>query len=342
VAARVAGTVVAVHVEDNQTVAAGQLLVELDARDFQVALDRAQAQLLEAQAQLEAEHPQVPITSTTNSTQLSTSASDVASARAAVAAAERERESAAARLREAQANVERADADERRYRYLVGQQAAPRERYDQVLAAAKAARAGVASNRALASAAAKSVDEARARLAQAVSRQGEVAANGPRQLDARRAETDARRAAVDAARAAVAQAQLNLGYTRVVAPVAGIVGRRTAEPGNHVLPGEQLLAVVAVDDVWVTANFKETQLRKLRVGQRARVHVDALGRDFDGRVESLGAASGARFSLLPPENATGNFVKVVQRIPVRIRLAPGQDTRRLRPGMSVEPKVFLR
>jgi membrane fusion protein (multidrug efflux system) len=343
VATRVAGTVVAVHVEDNQPVAAGQLLVELDARDFQVSLRRAEAELLAARAQLEAEHPQVPITSTTNVTNISTSASDVASSRAAVAAAERDRDSAGARVREAEANVERAVADERRYRYLLEQHAAPRERYDQARAAAKATRAQVASNRALLRAAAKTVDEARARLAQALSRQSEVAANGPRQLDARRAQTDARRAQVDAAQAALEQARLNLTYTRVVAPVAGVVGRRSAEPGNHVAPGEQLVAVVALDDVWVTANFKETQLGKLRVGQRARVHVDALGRDYDGRVESIAGASGARFSLLPPENATGNFVKVVQRIPVRIHLDAGQDSEhRLRPGMSVEPKVFVR
>ncbi|HZS36966.1 MAG TPA: HlyD family secretion protein [Polyangia bacterium] len=343
VSTRVAGTVTAVYVEDNQEVKAGQLLVQLDPRDFRVAAARAKAELAQAQAQLEAEHPNVPITETANVTQLATSEQDVSTARSALAAAERDREAAVARVRQAEANLARADADERRYQFLLDERAVTRERYDQIIAAAKAARAEVDSQRALARAAAKNADEQRARIEQALARQSEVRADAPRQLVIRRAALNAREAAIEAAQSSLERAQLDVEYATISAPIAGTTGRRSVEPGNRVQPGEQLLAIVDLDDVWVTANFKETQLRKIRVGQRARVHVDALAQDFDGWVESFAAASGARYSLLPPENATGNYVKVVQRIPVRIRLKPGQDPKhRLRPGLSVEPKVFVR
>jgi membrane fusion protein (multidrug efflux system) len=340
---RVAGTVVAVHVEDNQNVDKGQLLVELDPRDYQVALERAEAELEQAKAQLAAESPNFPITATTNVTQISTTSDDVTSARAAIIAAERDHQAALARVQAAVANQARADADLARYKYLLAQRAIPQERYDAYLAANKSARAETDSARALAHSAQKTVVQQEARLKQAESRAGEANRNAPHQLSIREANIAAKKAAVQAAEAAVERARLDLEYTRIVAPFAGIVGNRSVEIGQHVLPGEQLLAVVDLDDLWVTANFKETQLRHLRPGQSVRIKVDALAEKIDGTVESFSGASGARYSLLPPENATGNFVKVVQRLPVRIRFAPNQDVhRRLRPGMSVEPNVRLR
>ena len=339
---RVAGTVTRVYVEDNQTVERGQLLVELDPRDYEVAVARAEAELAQARAQLAAENPNVPITATTNVTQIATSSDEVQSARAAIAAAERDYQSSLARVKASEANGARAEADLARYKYLLGQRAIPEERFDQVLATAKTARADVDSARALARSAQKSVEQQQARLQQALSRQGEANRNAPHQLSIKEANIAAKEAAVKAAEAAVERAKLDLSYTKIAAPVAGIVGKRSVEPGQRVQPGEELLSVVALGDLWVTANFKETQLRRLRIGQKVRIKVDALGEKIDGTVESFAGASGARYSLLPPENATGNYVKVVQRLPVRIRIEPNQDNRRLRPGMSVEPSVALR
>jgi membrane fusion protein, multidrug efflux system len=340
VGVRIAGTVTAVHVEDNQAVTAGQLLVELDPRDYEVALARAEAELAQARANLEAEHPNVPITATSNLTQVLTTGEDITTARAAVAAAERDAQAALARVHAAEATDARAQADLARNRFLIGQRAIAPQRFDEIAATAKAAHAELASQQATARAAQKAVDEQRARLQQALSRAGEAQKNAPHQLSIKQANTDAKTAAVKIAEANVARAKLDLDYTRITAPLAGVVGRRSAEPGQRVQPGEQLLAIVALDDLWVTANFKETQLRQLRIGQSVHVHVDALAAAIDGTVESFAGASGARYSLLPPENATGNFVKVVQRLPVRIKIAPDQDTkRRLRPGMSVVPRV---
>jgi membrane fusion protein (multidrug efflux system) len=343
VSTRLSGTVAGVFVEDNQPVQVGQLLVQLDPRDYEVALARAQAELAQARAQLAALSPTVPITATTNVTQIATTAGDVDTARAAIAAAERDYQSALAHVRAAQAADARAQADLARYKFLLGQRAIPQERYDQIVATAKSTRADVDAARAQAHAAQKSVEEQRLRRQQAESRHGEANRNAQGQISIREANIEAQRAAVQAAEAAVERAKLDLSYTKIVAPVAGVVGRRSVEPGQRVQPGEALVAVVELDTLWVTANFKETQLRRLRVGQPARISVDALGVKLDGSVESLAGASGARYSLLPPENATGNYVKVVQRLPVRIKLLPNQDPhRQLRIGMSVEPTVALR
>jgi membrane fusion protein (multidrug efflux system) len=343
ISSRVAGTVTGVFVEDNQPVTAGELLVQLDPRDYDVALARAQAELAQARAQLAATSPNVPITQITNVTQIATTGSDVDTARAGIVAAERDHQSQLARVRSAEAADARAAADLTRYRYLLGQRAIPEERYDQIVATAKAARADVEAARALARAAQKSVEQQRLRLQQALSRHGEASRNAPSVMSIREASIEAQEAAVKAAEAAVERARLDLAYTKIVAPIAGIVGKRSVEPGQRVQPGEALVAIVDLDELWVTANFKETQLRRMRVGQPARIKVDALGVRLDGTVESFAGASGARYSLLPPENATGNYVKVVQRLPVRIRIAPNQDPhRRLRLGMSVEPNVALR
>jgi membrane fusion protein, multidrug efflux system len=140
------------------------------------------------------------------------------------------------------------------------------------------------------------------------------------------------------------QAELNLSYTKLIAPVDGVVGKKTVESGQQVQPGQELMAIVPLNDIWVTANFKETQLKNIRVGQRATLKVDAFGgRTFNGHVDSFAGATGARYSILPPENATGNYVKVVQRVPVKIVFENGEDREHLlRPGMSVEPKIWVR
>jgi membrane fusion protein (multidrug efflux system) len=343
VGTRVNGTVLRVGVEDNQWVKAGDLLVELDPRDAQVALARAEAELARAEAQLAASHPQVPITTTTSQTRVTTSREDVSVARAALSASEREHESAIARVKEAEANHERATADLERYRFLLREKAIPPERWDEKLAQARATAATVDANRALARSAQKGVEEARERLNATESRLDEANRNAPLAVEVQRSTVSAGAAGVMSARAAVEQAKLDLDYTRVRAPIDGIIGRRSAEPGARVQPGQALLAIVDVRTLWVTANFKETQLGRMRPGQPADFRVDALGRKFRGVVESLGGATGSRYSLLPPENATGNYVKVVQRVPVRIRIDPGQrDADRLRPGMSVVPSVRLR
>jgi membrane fusion protein, multidrug efflux system len=343
VSTRVAGTVIGVYVVENQPVKAGQLMVELDPRDYKVALDRAQANVAQAQAQVRAESPTVPITVTSSQTRIATSGAGVANAQAGVAAAERDLEAQRARIAQAEANDARAQADLKRYSELVSKDEVSREEYDQRVAAAKAAAANVDAERAAAAALERGIEQRRAGLDQARSELNQARSNAPQQLAAQRATIDLRRAGVAVARTATEEAALNLEYTRIFAPVAGIVGRKNVEVGQRVAPGQQLIAVVPLEDIWVTANFKENQVRHLRVNQRATIHVDAFDRDYDGYVESLPPASSARFSVLPPENASGNYVKVVQRLPVRLRFKPDQDSNHeLRPGMSVVPKVWIR
>jgi membrane fusion protein, multidrug efflux system len=188
--------------------------------------------------------------------------------------------------------------------------------------------------------AAKTVDQRQAQLAQAQSRLDQYRHNAPRQIAIQRATVKSNQASAANAKAQVEQAQLKLSYCRIAAPVDGIVMKRSAEIGAHITAGQQLMQIAQIGDVWVTANFKETQLRRIRPGQSVTIHVDALKRDFEGSVENIGGSTGAVASVLPPENATGNFVKVVQRIPVRVRIKPDQqEMDRLRPGMSVEPDV---
>ena len=267
VSSRVSGTVTGVFVEDNQPVQVGQLLVQLDPRDFEVALARAQAGLAQARAQLEAQSPTVPITATSNVTQIATTGSEVDTVRAAITAAERDYQSQLAHVRAAEANDARSTADLARYKYLLAQRAIPQERYDQIVATAKATHADADAARAVARAAQKTVEQQRMRLQQArePSRRGQsqraAAASHSRGQPRRRSAPSCRRP-----QAAVERAQLDLSYTKIVAPVAGVVGRRSVEPGQHVQPGEALVAVVALDSLWVTANFKETQLRRMRAG----------------------------------------------------------------------------
>jgi membrane fusion protein (multidrug efflux system) len=325
---RVTGTVLRVLHDDNQFVHAGDLLVELDPKDYEVAVDRARADLANAQANAVAANVGVPLTQTTSSSQLT-------AADAAVRAAQREVESAQARLNEAQANYAKVSADLKRMETLVAKDEVSRQQYDAAVAANNAAKATV-------DAANAGVATAESRVAQAQA-QAEAARTVPEQLKVTRARAGAATAEVQRATSSLAQAELNLKYTKIYAPVTGVLSKRNVEPGQTVMAGTPVFSIVNLDDIWVTANFKETQLKNMRVGQSAKIKVDAYGRDYNGHVESIGAATGARFSLLPPENATGNYVKVVQRIPVRISFDQGQDpNHQLRPGMSVVPTVFTK
>jgi membrane fusion protein, multidrug efflux system len=230
---------------------------------------------------------------------------------AQVESAKADYETALSKVSQDDATSAKAEYDVPRLEILAAEGAGRREDYQESLRVAKVARATVDADRASANAALKNI----------ASRQAEV----------------------KEAQAELDQALLNYSYTKITAPMSGVIGKKSVEPGQRVQPGESLLAVVPLDDVWVTANFKEDQLRRMQPGQPVDIHVDALGRTFKGYVDGLGSASGERFSLLPPENATGNYVKVVQRIPVRIDLAAGQNiNHRLVPGMSVEPTVWLK
>jgi membrane fusion protein (multidrug efflux system) len=342
ITSRIAGTVKAVYVQDNQQVKAGQLLVELDPRDYDVSVEQAKATVNQSQTEVESARPNVPITSVTTETAVSSQEADITGVEAQVAGAQRDYESSIAQIRQAEADNAKAQADLVRYKQLIAKDEISQQQYDQVEAAAKAASATVDARKATAEAAARNIDAIRARLQQAQSLIAEARRNRPQQIALQNAVVRSRQATTVRERTLLDQALLNLSYTKILAPVDGIIGKKNAEPGQEVSPGQQLMADVPITNLWVTANFKETQLKKMRPGQRVTIHVDAYNRDYQGYVESLAGASGARFSLLPPENATGNYVKVVQRLPIRIRFKEGEDKERLlRPGMSVEPKVWL-
>jgi membrane fusion protein, multidrug efflux system len=340
VSARVSGYVVKVNVDDNQWVQQGTVLVEIDPKDYEVAVAQAQANLASAEATAQSLNITVPITSVSTVSQLTSTSSDIENATAGVTAAERQLTAAHAQLEQAQANDVRAQDDLRRYKLLVDKREVAEQIYDQALATAKSSTAAVAAAAANESAAQQFVQQARSRLVQAVANHTS-AETGPQQVSSTKARARAAIADVEQRRALLEQAQLNLQYTKIVAPVTGEVNK-TVVVGLNVQPGQQLLTVVPLDQVWVTANFKETQLKHMRVGQKAKIHVDSTGRTLKGHVDSIAGATGPLFSLLPPENATGNYVKIVQRIPVKIILEPGENRdRQLRPGMNVVPDVYL-
>jgi membrane fusion protein (multidrug efflux system) len=342
ISARISGHVIKLNVEDNQYVQAGTVLVEIDPADYQVAYDRAKADFEDAQAAAVAAGVNVPISSVNTSSQVSVTEADVNNARAGIQAAQQQFEAAKAQLQEAEANNVKAQNDLIRYKQLVEKQEISQQQYDQAVAAATASKAAVEAARASAQAAQQQVTQAQGRLVQAEAN-WRSASTAPKQMEVIRARAAAALAEAQRKKADLDQAQLNLRYTKIVAPVNGVVSDRTVEVGQNVAPGQELMKVINLDDVWITANFKETQLRNMKVGQPATVSVDANGRTYKGKVDSIAAGSGARFSLLPPENATGNYVKVVQRIPVKIVLDPGSNNdHQLRPGMSVEPKVWTR
>jgi len=343
ITARIDGDVKAVYVEEDQPVKAAQLLIELDPRDYQIALEQAQARLLKAQAEERAQNPNVPIVQSTSQSDVSTSQSEVANAEAAVAAAERDQSAAMSRLAEVEANNANAQADVARYKTLVDKNEVARSQYDQVVTTAKALAASVDSARSSAESAQKVIEQRNAQLDQARSRMKLADVNAPNQIAISKANLQSKQADVQAMQAQVDQAQLDLSYCKIVSPVTGVAGKRTVEVGEHVSKGQRLITVSDRSNLWVTANFKESQLRHMHPGQSVTISVDAYDQKFDGTVDAMPGATGSVTSLLPPENATGNYVKVVQRLPVRIRLNPGQQgLDRLRPGMSVVPKVWLK
>jgi len=356
-AARVGGTVIRVAVRDNQQVAAGEVLVELDPRDFDVRVEQARADLAAAEAAAQAAKVDVPITSTTVTSNVTTARGGVAQAKAGVGEAQASLEAARARLttaqarsRENEATATRTARDVERLKGLLAKDEVSQQQFDAAQAAADAARAAMDSARSQVREAELGIGVAENRVAQAQATEQQAhaelstAQTAPEQVAATRARASAAEAKVLQARAALKQAELNREYATVRAPGAGVVSRKTVEVGQVVQAGQPLMALISLERPWVTANFKETQLAEMRAGQPATIEVDAYGgREFKGHVESVAAATGARFSLLPPDNATGNYVKVVQRVPVRIAIDEGQDPEHLlRPGMSVVPTVYTR
>jgi membrane fusion protein, multidrug efflux system len=329
VSPRVAGTVVAVHVVDHQQVKKGDLLFELDPTDLEVAVAQARAAVAQAEAAYQAENPSVAITETSNRASVAAAEDEVQNARAELAAAKHELDQAEAQNRFAQLQLQRG-------KQLVASNTISQNDYDQRVSAADVARANVEAAR-------QRVAQKQSKLDTAETRLRETRQNAPRQLVSREASLQMRKANLELAQAQLKQAELNLSYAKIAAPASGVLGKKSVNVGERVQPGQQLVPLTQTGSLWVTANFRETQIELMKPGQKATVHVDAIDRDYDGAVESFAGATGSRYSLLPPENASGNYVKVVQRIPVRIRLDPGQpEMERLRPGMSVEPKVRVR
>jgi membrane fusion protein (multidrug efflux system) len=342
IAARVQGTVTTVYVEDNQMVQAGQPLVDLDPNDSTVALAQAQANYDQAVAQLSAQNPNIPITQATNASDIASQQAEVQNAEAALSAAKSDYEGAVAKLRQAEATNQKSQSDLVRYKQLLDKQEIANSDYDQYLSSARSQEAAVNAAAASADSYKKVILQREAQLVQQHAKYQQTASNAPRQVAIKTANVASNAAAVESAKAQLDQAKLNLAYCHVVAPVTGIVMQRAAEVGQRIAAGTQLLMVAQVDSPWVTASFKETQLRKMHPGQKVSVKVDALDRSFNGTLESIAASTGDRASVLPSENATGNYVKVVQRLPVRIRLLPNQDgLNEVRPGMSVEPTVHF-
>ena len=344
VSARVGGHVLKLNVEDNEYVEKGTVLVEIDPADYEVAVAQARAVYADAQAQAAAAGINVPITSVSTSSQVSGAEAGVSSAQAGIAAARQQLEAAKSQVVEAEANNTKAQNDLIRYKQLIDKQEISQQQYDQAVASAQAAAATVQAARASADALVAQVEQAQDRLAQAGA-ELRTADTKPQTMRVTRARALSAQANADRRKAELDQAELNLQYTKVIAPVSGAVSNRTVEVGQNLQPGQEMMKIIPLDeaDLWVTANFKETQLKRMKPGLPADIEVDANGKTYKGHVDSIAGASGARFSLLPPENATGNYVKVVQRIPVKIVFDPGETKgHELRPGMSVVPKVWIK
>jgi membrane fusion protein (multidrug efflux system) len=357
ISARVGGTIIKVNVVENQYVAKGTVLAQLDPRDYEVAVEKAKADLQEAEASANAARTEVPVTSTTTASQVDSASAALAKAESGIVVAGKEVDLARARLtlakarlREADANYTKASQDLERLKLLIAKDEISRREYDTAVTAHDAAQAARDSARASVEEAEKGIETAEARLLVSRSNIPEAQAGlstartAPERTSIVRARAASAEAKVAISRAVLSQTQLNLDYTTIRAPVDGIIGQKNVELGQIVQQGQPLLAIVPLEDIWVKANFKENQLKKMRLGQVVEIEVDAYGgRTYMGHVESISAATGARFSLLPPENSTGNYVKVVQRVPLRIRFDQGQDPEHLlRPGMSVVPTVFVR
>jgi membrane fusion protein, multidrug efflux system len=343
ISSRIIGHVKAVDVDQNQAVDAGKMLVEIDPADYETALQQAEANLEAAEASYEAANVNVPVIHINTGTSLDNAGTDVTSANESVTEAENQLKADKARVVQAQANAVKSKSDLDRYTPLVQNDVISKQQYDAAVAAADGDKAAVEEAQADVVAAEDAVRIARERVTEAQSslRYAETA---PQQVAIQRAKADQAAAQVDQARAALAQAKLNLQYCLISAPTAGIITTKSVQPGQNAAVGQAMMTLVSLDNIWITANFKETQLRHMTLGQPVVIHVDAYGRDYDGKVTQIGGATGSELSLFPPENATGNYVKVVQRVPVRIDLAKPEQNKDhlLRPGLSVEPKVRVK
>ena len=344
ISARISGTILHVNpeVEDSHFVQAGTVLAEIDPADYQAERERALADYNRLQAGSLAAETDISVISSGSNGRLDLANAAVSEAEDAVESEKSTLEAADARLAQAQSNYTRAEADRLRYANLLAKHEISQSEYDRVATEADTDKSAVAGTKAEVAAAKQRVSAAQSRLIQ---RKADLLAAGsaPQQIASSKAKAAAAVSDAVRAKAQLTTADLNLGYTKIIAPVSGIIGRKTIEEGQRVQPGQQLLTIIPVEGLWITANFKETQLRSMKPGQPVTVHADATGEDYRGHVDDLPGATGSRFSLLPPENATGNYVKVVQRSPVRIVLEQGENSdHRLRPGMSVEPEVRTR
>ena len=341
VSSRISGTVFSINpkVENNRFVEAGTLLMELDPRDYAAELEHANANLVTKVAEAHSAQVTVPIVDASAFGQLHSAEAAKAQALASVESEQANLVAAQHKLQQDEAIYARAERDRVRYQALVEKHEISRSDYDARETEATAAAQAVEADRAAIVSREQKIAEARSLVVQREA-QIEAARIAPQQVTDARAKSESAGGHMEQARADLHSAQLNLSYTKIYAPVSGVIGRKTVELGHRVQPGQGLLVIVPVDDIWITANFKETQLKRMRPGQLVTIRVDTFGRDFQGKVESLPGAAGPLFSLFPPENSTGNYVKVVQRFPVRIRLDKDQDAEHLlRPGMSVEPTV---
>ncbi len=344
ISSRIAGQVAKVEVDENQQVKAGQVIAELDPRDYQVAVENAKAALASAQAAAAAANVNIPITTINTGSNLSSAGADVSAATASISQAQSQLAAAHAQVIQAEANALKAQQDLARYKPLVEKDVISKQQFDGAVAAADAAKAAVESAHANERAAGDAVRVANDKASQAQA-QLKYAQTGPQQVAAQSARAKQAQAQVAQAQAQLDQANLNLSYTKIVAPVAGIVTRKSVEINQNVSTGQNLLTLVSLEDLWVTANFKETQLKHMSAGQHVEISVDATGKTYDGHITQIGGATGSVLSLFPPENATGNYVKVVQRLPVRIdfdNLDKEDPNHALRPGLSVEPKVRVK
>ena len=343
ISSRIAGTVVYINpaVENNRMVQAGTLLMQLDPRDFEAELEHAKADLDTRSAETVSARLNVPITDTNAFSQIRSAEAGKRQAEARVQTEQANLAAARHKLALDQAVAERAERDRVRYQALVEKHEISRSEYDSRATDAVTANQAVEGDHAAIVASEQRIEEARSLVTQ---RQSAIDASqtAPQLVTDAKAKVSAAAGQLERAKADLHTAQLNLGYTKIYAPVTGVIGRKTVELGHRVQPGQGLMIIVPVDDLWVTANFKETQLKKMRPGQGVDIRVDAFGRNFHGVVESMPSAAGPLFSLFPPENSSGNYVKVVQRFPVRIRFDKDQDPQHvLRPGMSVEPTVTV-
>ncbi len=341
VSSRISGTVLSINpkVENNRFVEAGTLLMELDPRDYAAELEHANANLVTKVAEAHSAQVTVPIVDASAFGQLHSAEAAKAQALASVESERANLVAAQHKLQQDEAIYARAERDRVRYQALVEKHEISRSDYDARETEATAAAQAVEADRAAIVSREQKIAEARSLVVQREA-QIEAAHIAPQQVTDARAKSESAGGHMEQARADLHSAQLNLSYTKIYAPVSGVIGRKTVELGHRVQPGQGLLVIVPLDDIWITANFKETQLKRMRPGQLVTIRVDTFGRDYQGKVESLPGAAGPLFSLFPPENSTGNYVKVVQRFPVRIRLDKDQDAEHLlRPGMSVEPTV---